>query len=214
MTDLVGAVYFCVCAALAVAGARRHRRSRKNPIRGAMGLLADDPRHRGAVPRAARAVPRRDSAHRLRRRGRRAVRLRDHAARPRRRRTPRDQRGRIPRAIGGGLFGRGRHRRRCRSSSARAPTAKAPLPRAVAPRLRQRRGRRPQLFTDALVPFELSSALLMVAVVGAVAVARGRHKSDSREARRRERRRRRALDGPLHRATHGRPLDPRGAEHS
>jgi NADH-quinone oxidoreductase subunit J len=30
------------------------------------------------------------------------------------------------------------------------------------------------LFTDALVPFELSSALLMVAVVGAVAVARGR----------------------------------------
>ncbi len=30
------------------------------------------------------------------------------------------------------------------------------------------------LFTDALVPFELSSALLMVAVLGAVAVARGR----------------------------------------
>ncbi len=30
------------------------------------------------------------------------------------------------------------------------------------------------LFTDALVPFELSSGLLMVAVVGAVAVARGR----------------------------------------
>jgi NADH-quinone oxidoreductase subunit J len=30
------------------------------------------------------------------------------------------------------------------------------------------------LFSDALVPFELSSALLMVAVVGAIAVARGR----------------------------------------
>lgn len=30
------------------------------------------------------------------------------------------------------------------------------------------------LFSDALVPFELSSALLMVAVLGAVAVARGR----------------------------------------
>jgi NADH-quinone oxidoreductase subunit J len=30
------------------------------------------------------------------------------------------------------------------------------------------------LFSDALVPFELSSALLMVAVVGAVAIARGR----------------------------------------
>ncbi len=39
------------------------------------------------------------------------------------------------------------------------------------------------LFTDALVPFELSSALLMVAVIGAVAVARGHHKSDSRERR-------------------------------
>ncbi|HEX4445647.1 MAG TPA: NADH-quinone oxidoreductase subunit J [Polyangiaceae bacterium] len=30
------------------------------------------------------------------------------------------------------------------------------------------------LFSDALVPFELSSALLMVAVIGAIAVARGR----------------------------------------
>ncbi len=30
------------------------------------------------------------------------------------------------------------------------------------------------LFADGLVPFELSSALLMVAVVGAVAVARGK----------------------------------------
>jgi NADH-quinone oxidoreductase subunit J len=30
------------------------------------------------------------------------------------------------------------------------------------------------LFSDGLVPFELSSALLMVAVIGAVAVARGR----------------------------------------
>jgi NADH-quinone oxidoreductase subunit J len=31
------------------------------------------------------------------------------------------------------------------------------------------------LFTDDIPPFELSSALLMVAVIGAVAVARGRH---------------------------------------
>ncbi len=35
------------------------------------------------------------------------------------------------------------------------------------------------LFTDYLVPFELSSALLMIAVVAAVAVARGKHKSDA-----------------------------------
>jgi NADH-quinone oxidoreductase subunit J len=39
------------------------------------------------------------------------------------------------------------------------------------------------LFTDALVPFELSSALLMVAIIGAVAVARGHHKSDERGGR-------------------------------
>ena len=35
------------------------------------------------------------------------------------------------------------------------------------------------LFTHGLLPFELSSALLMVAIVGAVAVARGRGKSPS-----------------------------------
>jgi NADH-quinone oxidoreductase subunit J len=35
------------------------------------------------------------------------------------------------------------------------------------------------LFSDAIVPFELSSALLMVAVVGAVAVARGRQGAHS-----------------------------------
>jgi NADH-quinone oxidoreductase subunit J len=35
------------------------------------------------------------------------------------------------------------------------------------------------LFSDAIVPFELSSALLMVAVIGAVAVARGRQGSTS-----------------------------------
>ncbi len=34
------------------------------------------------------------------------------------------------------------------------------------------------LFTDYLVPFELSSALLMVAIVAAVAVARGKSQSD------------------------------------
>jgi NADH-quinone oxidoreductase subunit J len=36
------------------------------------------------------------------------------------------------------------------------------------------------LFTDYLVPFELSSALLMIAIIAAVAVARGRHKSEER----------------------------------
>ena len=35
------------------------------------------------------------------------------------------------------------------------------------------------LFTDYVVPFELSSALLMIAIVAAVGVARGKHKSDN-----------------------------------
>lgn len=40
------------------------------------------------------------------------------------------------------------------------------------------------LFTDYLVPFELSSALLMIAIIAAVAVARSKHQSDrtSKEA--------------------------------
>ncbi len=35
------------------------------------------------------------------------------------------------------------------------------------------------LFTNYVVPFELSSALLMIAIVAAVGVARGRHKTDN-----------------------------------
>ncbi|HMJ51471.1 MAG TPA: NADH-quinone oxidoreductase subunit J [Polyangiaceae bacterium] len=36
-----------------------------------------------------------------------------------------------------------------------------------------------ELFTRGLVPFELTTALFVVAVVGALAVARGRHRSDA-----------------------------------
>jgi NADH-quinone oxidoreductase subunit J len=36
-----------------------------------------------------------------------------------------------------------------------------------------------ELFTRGIVPFELTTALFVVAVVGALAVARGRHRSDS-----------------------------------
>ena len=87
--------------------------------------------------------------------------------------TPRDGRGRVARAL-----------RRARSS-ALARSARWPLvvarrgPHAAdarAPTRRLRRRSRPSgacSSPTALVPFELSSALLMVAVVGAVAVARG-----------------------------------------
>jgi NADH-quinone oxidoreductase subunit J len=39
------------------------------------------------------------------------------------------------------------------------------------------------LFTHGILPFELSSALLMVAIIGALAVAQGRHKSKAQEAK-------------------------------
>jgi NADH-quinone oxidoreductase subunit J len=38
------------------------------------------------------------------------------------------------------------------------------------------------LFTRAIVPFELATALLIVAVVGAIAVARSRHRGPRRKA--------------------------------
>jgi len=55
-------------------------------------------------------------------------------------------------------------------STATGPT---PMPRAN-PLLGTIEGLGKELFTTGLVPFEISSALLLVAVVGAVAVARGR----------------------------------------
>jgi len=60
-----------------------------------------------------------------------------------------------------------------------------------------------ELFTKALVPFELTTALLIVAVVGAIAVARSNV----------EKRAKPASDKPAaHRLFHG-PLHPRDAEH-
>ncbi|HEY3497676.1 MAG TPA: NADH-quinone oxidoreductase subunit J, partial [Polyangiaceae bacterium] len=61
-----------------------------------------------------------------------------------------------------------------------------------------------QLFTQAVVPFELTTALLIVAVVGAIGVARSSHTE----------RKRRSLGerGPTERLFHG-PLHPRDATH-
>jgi NADH-quinone oxidoreductase subunit J len=61
-----------------------------------------------------------------------------------------------------------------------------------------------ELFTRAVVPFELATALLIVAVVGAIAVARSAHTE----------RKKRALGerGPTERLFHG-PLHPRDATH-
>jgi NADH-quinone oxidoreductase subunit J len=58
-----------------------------------------------------------------------------------------------------------------------------------------------QLFTKAVVPFELATALLIVAVVGAIAVARSRHQT----------RKEKQSPSPTRRFFHG-PLHPRDAE--
>jgi NADH-quinone oxidoreductase subunit J len=61
-----------------------------------------------------------------------------------------------------------------------------------------------QLFTKAVVPFELATALLIVAVVGAIAVARSRHQT--RKPKQSPSATRRFFHGPLHPRDAERPL--------
>lgn len=85
--------------------------------------------------------------------------------------APHDRRGLAVRALSGGLFG-------LFGVGAVASLVRAAGPLAPMPRAESSYGGIEAfgsiLFSDALVPFEVSSALLMVAVVGAIAVARGR----------------------------------------
>lgn len=61
-----------------------------------------------------------------------------------------------------------------------------------------------QLFNKAVVPFELTTALLIVAVIGAIAVARSRHQP--RKPKQSPSPTRRFFHGPLHPRDAGRPL--------
>jgi NADH-quinone oxidoreductase subunit J len=87
--------------------------------------------------------------------------------------APTDRRGLLPRVFGGGLFalaGLGSLTAAARALSAgpRMPVPNVPASFGGIDAFGS------VLFSDSLVPFELSSALLMVAVIGAIAVARGR----------------------------------------
>jgi NADH-quinone oxidoreductase subunit J len=89
-------------------------------------------------------------------------------------RTPSDKRGVVVRTLGGGLFvisGVGALVAIARAWALTHRTLPMPNPELSFGGI-DAFGR--VLFSDALIPFELSSALLMVAVVGAIAVARGR----------------------------------------
>jgi len=172
----LGQAYFWVCAAAAVAGAV-FTVTAKNPIRGAMGLLLMILSIAGLYlalhAQFLAAVQLIVYAGAIVVLFLFVIMLLGPDATP-----PHDQRGRIPRTIGAVLFGA-------------AGLGAMSLIIRTAPALQKGRllDTPPPdfggvdafgqiLFTQALVPFELSSALLMVAILGAVAVARGRHKSD------------------------------------
>jgi NADH-quinone oxidoreductase subunit J len=86
---------------------------------------------------------------------------------------PTDRRGLIARVFGGGLFGLAGLGAMIAVVHATAGRGAIPLPPAPAS-FGGIEAFGSVLFSDALVPFELSSALLLVAVVGSLAVARGR----------------------------------------
>lgn len=189
----LGQAYFFVCAAVALAGAVFTVMA-KNPIRGAMGLLLMIL----AIAGIFLALHAQFLA---------AIQLIVYAgaivvlflfvimmlgpdATP-----PHDHRGRIPRTIGGALFGAtGLVAMYLLVKTAPAHPMIAGAVKAGANAADSNKllastaadfgsvdafGR--VIFTQALVPFELSSALLMVAVLGAVAVARSRDKSEAQE---------------------------------
>src|SRR5579862_5104027 len=88
--------------------------------------------------------------------------------------TPTDRHGLFARVVAGGLFGvvgLGAIAMVARSAADAHRTMPMPQPE---PGFGGIEPIGSVLFSDALVPFELSSALLMVAVVGAIAVAKGR----------------------------------------
>jgi NADH-quinone oxidoreductase subunit J len=91
--------------------------------------------------------------------------------------SPRDLRGLYPRAFGGALFGLGGAGglflviRGGKAAYLASPSTEYGGVDAF--------GR--ELFNNATVPFELSSALLMIAVIGAIAVARGKQLSKERQ---------------------------------
>jgi NADH-quinone oxidoreductase subunit J len=164
----VGQVYFYVCAAVAVLGALATV-SARNPIRGAMGLLLMIVSVAGLFlalnAQFLAAIQLIVYAGAIVVLFLFVIMLLGPSAL-----APRDKRGLFGRVVGGGVFGLS------------ALAAIGLLVAKVHPRPFHAAeadfgsidafGR--TLFSSGLVPFELSSALLMVAVIGAVAVARGK----------------------------------------
>ncbi len=178
MNGGLGYAYFYLCAAMAVLGALGTVGA-KNPIRGAMGLLLMILSIAGLFlalhAQFLAAIQLIVYAGAIVVLFLFVIKLLGPSAS-----TPSDHRGRIPRVVGAGVFaaaGLGTIALLVSSTQKAAgfgPTG-YPSPTGDFGSV-DAFGR--VIFSQAVVPFELSSALLMVAIVGAVAVARGRHKSD------------------------------------
>jgi NADH-quinone oxidoreductase subunit J len=176
----LGQAYFWVCAALAVIGALAAVMA-KNPIRGAMGLLlmilsiaglylALHAQFLAAIQLIVYA-------------GAIVVLfifvimlLGPDAT------SPNDHRGRIPRTLGAGAFGLAGLSAMLLLIRTAPPIPKGKLLASPPSDFGSVEAFGRLLFTDAVVPFELSGALLMVAILGAVAVARGHDRSDRAKA--------------------------------
>lgn len=116
--------------------------------------------------------------------------------------SPSPGRSGVTRALGGGLAaGLGVAAIALLALGAGLPAAFGPVPAAFGSV--ESVGR--QLFTRTLVPFELATALLVVAVVGAVAISRGRDRAPRRDASPANPTRR-LFGGPIHPRDLGRPL--------
>lgn len=174
----LGQAYFWVCAAAAVAGAV-FTVTAKNPIRGAMGLLLMILSIAGLYlalhAQFLAAVQLIVYAGAIVVLFLFVIMLLGPSATP-----PTDKRGQIVRTAGGAIFaaaGLGAMSLLVRSAP---PIAKGKLLPEPPTDFGSVDTFGQTLFTQGLVPFELSSALLMVAIIGAVAVARGRGKDEVR----------------------------------
>ena len=170
MTTL-GLVYFYACALLALGGAGAVVAS-KNPIRGAMGLLAVILSVAGLFlalhAQFLAAIQLIVYAGAIVILFLFVIMLLGPSAS-----TPSDRRGLVVRSFGGGLFGVAGLAALAAVTRALAQGHAMPMA-APGPSFGGIEAFGGVLFSDALVPFEVSSALLMVAVIGAVSVAKGR----------------------------------------
>ena len=152
-------------------GARRGAAHQPGALRPELGAHAV--RRRGALRHPERQLPGRGPGHRLRRRGRGAVPVRDHAVRRRPRRGTGGRAPRRPAHPGRRLRhrGAGPHPHRCLGRLAGSPARSrwAARSSSTEPDINQLAR---SLFSNYVFAFEITAVLLVVAVVGTVVLAR------------------------------------------